>query len=212
MFYYPLYYTDTISIVSISITYLVSLHHNTCSYENKVAHLFSSTQHLLLLVLVSWSILARQTNAVWTLFIIGTLMLRVYKQLEKKSSDNNDNDDDDIELNISKQLFGFFSFLWKNKGFLIIQTWSLILPVIFFVVYVAYTGSIVVGHQSHHIPTLHLAMLTHALFLCTLIQLPLVLRNVMQCILSAFIIGKIISINHNSIMKMTHLLSCFCYL
>jgi hypothetical protein len=66
-------------------------------------------------------------------------MLRVYKQLKKKSSDNNDNDDDD-ELNISKQLLGFLSFLWKIKGFLIIQTWSLILPVIFFVVYVAYTG------------------------------------------------------------------------
>ena len=188
MFYYPLYYTDTISIVSISITYLVSLHHKTCSDHKNMTHLFTFTQHLLLLILVSWSILARQTNAVWILFIIGTLMLRVHKQLEKNYCD----DDNDVKLNnIHKQLLRFLSFLWKNKGFLISQTWSLLIPVIFFVFYVAYTGSIVVGHKSHHVPTIHLAMLSHALFLCTLIQIPLVLRNITQCILST-IIGKII--------------------
>ena len=175
-------------------------------------HLFSFVQHLLLLVLVSWSILARQTNAVWTLFIIGTLMLRVHIQLEKKYCD----DDNDAKLNIHKQLLRFISFLWKNKGFLIVQTWSLLLPVIFFVFYVAYTGSIVVGHKSHHVPTLHLAMLSHALFLCTLIQIPLVLRNITQCILST-IIGKIIPPSIIIVsMSMTYLLwhhplSRFCY-
>ena len=36
-------------------------------------------------------------------------------------------------------------------------------------------GSIVLGHQEHHIPVLHLSMLTHMLCLTTLIQqLPMI--------------------------------------
>jgi len=189
LFYYPLYYTDTLSVVSISITYLASLHHNACKYHQKTV-LFSSIQHLLLLLLGSSSILSRQTNAVWMLFIIGTLMLRVHLQLEHSADDADDNNGNEWSI---KKLLGFLSFLWENKGYLIVQTWSLLLPVILFIIYVAYTGSIVVGHQSHHVPTLHLAMFTHALCLSTCTQIPLVLQNIIDSIRST---GKSISSIH----------------
>lgn len=87
-FYYFLYYTDTLSTFSLLLCYWVSTatltHHST--EKNKVtgtgtgSMLFSFLLQVLLLAAASLTILARQTNAVWVLFIAGTAMLHILQE------------------------------------------------------------------------------------------------------------------------------------
>ena len=78
--------------------------------------------------------MARQTNAVWLLFLAGTSMLH-------HVSVGGFIDD---ELSISR-VYLFIMYLWKNKGTLLGLTWPLLLPVLGFVGFVLHTGSIVLG-------------------------------------------------------------------
>lgn len=84
-------------------------------------------------------VLARQTNAVWLLFIAGTSMLHALIS----SGYYIDN-----TLTIEK-LCRFIYVLWQNKVTLLRRTWPLLVPVIVFAGYVVKTGSIVLGKFSY---------------------------------------------------------------
>lgn len=80
-------------------------------------------------------VLARQTNAVWLLFIAGTSMLQALISTGYYI---------DNTLTIEK-LCRFIYVLWQNKVTLLRRTWPLLVPVIVFAGYVVKTGSIVLG-------------------------------------------------------------------
>ena len=77
--YYFLYYTDTLSTLALLLCYWLSV---ASSHPNRPAHgvLSSFLDQLLLLASACVAILARQTNAVWVLFIAGTGMLRFLQE------------------------------------------------------------------------------------------------------------------------------------
>eukprot|EP01036_Dinobryon_divergens_P034806 gene34806-45019_t len=108
----------------------------------------------------------RQTNAVWLLFMIGTTMLH---SLEDRGLVRRD---EDFSL---KLLFRFLHSLWNEKHRLASLTWPLLVPVIFFAGFVVANGGIVVGDKSNHVPSLHFAMVAHALVIHGAISLPYII-------------------------------------
>jgi hypothetical protein len=71
--YYFLYYTDTLSTLSLLLCYWLT--EATRNYKKTATRLGSFFAQLLLLASASVAIMARQTNAVWVMFIAGTSML-----------------------------------------------------------------------------------------------------------------------------------------
>ena len=162
-FYYPLFYTDTASTLSICTVYLFSLLSDNGWFW-----------HILLVMISSISVLMRQTNAVWLLFIAGTSMISpLYTQQWLRLPMH------DVSFS---QLFEFIKALLYNIPSLLRHTWSLLLPVGLFIVFVINNdGHIVVGDQQHHRPVLHWAMPFH-LFVChTLVLFPEFLIDVWMC-------------------------------
>lgn len=92
--------------------------------------------------------MARQTNAVWLLFLAGTSML--HHLIHGGFHDD--------ELSFAR-FFSFVSYLWHNKGTLLSLTWPLLLPVVCFVGFVVKTGSIVLGEFVTVIAVLHVGYL-----------------------------------------------------
>ena len=72
-FYYFLYYTDTMSTLSILVCYWLTV--RSLNFQRTVS--VSVTDKLIILVSACVAILARQTNAVWVMFIAGTAMVHV---------------------------------------------------------------------------------------------------------------------------------------
>ena len=163
-FYYPLFYTDTASTLSICTAYLLSLTSNNGWFW-----------HLLLITIGSISILMRQTNAVWLLFIAGTSMISpLYTQQRLRLPMH------DVSFS---QLFEFIKALLNNIPSLLRHTWSLLLPVGMFIAFViANGGNIVVGDKQHHRPVLHWAMPLHLFASHTLILLPEFLTDIWMCV------------------------------
>jgi hypothetical protein len=128
------------------------------------------------------SVLARQTNAVWLMFMVGTDMLSCLKYLGEFQDD----------ILTAERILQFLCGVWKRKWELLQRLWPLLLPVAGFVLFVMKTGSIVLGTQStgctlkphlravmcvgdkeNHKPVLHFAMLAHALFLIAAVTAPI---------------------------------------
>ena len=128
-FYYFLYYTDTLSTTTLVLVYYLSLK---CSAKSGAA---TWLQQISLLVVSSACILARQTNAVWLLFIAGTHMLE-HISVHAGFEDN--------ELSFTR-IYLFLLHLWRGKSQLLNSTWPMLLPVLGFVGFVLKTGSIVLG-------------------------------------------------------------------
>lgn len=80
--------------------------------------------------------LARQTNAVWLMFLVGTDMLRYLSAVGEFQDDS---------LNLG-QLVRFLLALWRRRRELLLRTWPLLLPVVAFAAFVLKTGSIVLGN------------------------------------------------------------------
>lgn len=160
-FYYFLYYTDTLSISTLVLTYTLSL-----DTPNRNTNSFKWTMKEIVIFMVSLiSILMRQTNAVWILFIAGTRMLAILQQ-KKLFSDNTD------ISNILPLSWNFILVLIRNAPELLLNTISLLIPVFLFLVFVIFNGSIVVGDKEHHEPVFHIAMLLHMLFVTGLLVSP----------------------------------------
>jgi hypothetical protein len=84
------------------------------------------------------SVLARQTNAVWLMFLVGTDMLSCLTYLGEFQDD----------VLTAERILQFFCGLWKRKWELLQRLWPLLLPVAGFALFVVKTGSIVLGMQS----------------------------------------------------------------
>eukprot|EP01041_Mallomonas_annulata_P007263 gene7263-14808_t len=153
-FYYFLYYTDTISTVSIAACYLASL---SCPHrvENtKIPTWSGVARWLLLLSTASAAILSRQTNAVWVLFIAGERVLFLLKS-QKLFVDG------PLSLDLLTRLSHSLSMFRFPLLTVLGDVSPLLLPVAAFALFVAINGSVVLGDKANHQPTLHPAMLLH---------------------------------------------------
>jgi hypothetical protein len=77
----------------------------------------------------------RQTNAVWLIFFASIIVLKRFECLGIYN---------DKSFSFSK-FFQLIIELFKNIPIIIMDTWSLLLPVILFISFVFYNGSVVVG-------------------------------------------------------------------
>lgn len=106
------------------------------------------------------AILARQTNVLWILFCIGIACEKDFSFQFKKNDDG------------FKQLAAFAIYLIHNISSIVKKLWSLILPVILFLMFVYVNGGIVVGDKENHIPTIHFAMVSHCLAIIGFLSFP----------------------------------------
>lgn len=74
----------------------------------------------------------RQTNAVWLLFIFGTLALNLLKASCP-------------DVDSSWSIVWFIKTLWLRKYMLIKYCWAILVPVLAFVGFVLFNGGIVLG-------------------------------------------------------------------
>jgi len=155
-FYFMLYYTDTLSTLSLMATaYLAPT-----TSSGQFAKLTS-------LLAATLTILVRQTNAVWVLFIAGTTMLESIT-----ASGFISNDDFTIGL-----VLRFVYCLWLKKLQIVNLTWSLLIPVIGFLIFVIVNGGVVVGDKENHQPVQHFAMAAHAIVIYGMISTPYVIAE-----------------------------------
>lgn len=156
-FYFGLYYTDTFSTAMVLLL-LYYLNANFFVGNNNFQ--MSFFQHIAALIFATMAILARQTNVLWILFCIG---IACEKDFSFQSKTNEDG---------FKQLVAFAIYLVRNIGFIIKKYWSLMLPVIIFLMFVYINGGIVVGDKENHVPTVHFAMISHCLAIIGLLSFP----------------------------------------
>jgi hypothetical protein len=164
IFYYSLFYTDTLSTTTLVATYWLCLRQSNAAsppstspvslvgqvslllVRCKCDQMFSCSIHwvnvssyLLRMQAASLCVLARQTNAVWLLFFAGTDMLQSLVAVQAIR--------DDTALSPGS-LVGFIGALWRHKLVLLRRTWPLLLPVLGFAGFVIKTGSIVLGTST----------------------------------------------------------------
>mmetsp|Transcript_27948 Transcript_27948/g.46954 ORF Transcript_27948/g.46954 Transcript_27948/m.46954 type:complete len:511 (-) Transcript_27948:144-1676(-) len=195
-FYYFLFYTDTLSTTTLVATYALSMAHthktvppavkasySSSSSSNRNGNSSSSTisghtasvkkhsmeppsilYQLLILGCATLCLFARQTNAVWLMFIAGTRMLHLLEQGGAIK-------DDSIS---ASHVIHFIVQLWQNKFYLLRHTGAFLLPVVGFLVFIYYNGSIVLGDKEHHEPVFHLAMLVHMLCISSVLISPVI--------------------------------------
>lgn len=82
----------------------------------------------------------RQTNAVWLIFFASIIVLKRFECLEIYN-------DNFFSFN---KLFQLIIELFKNIPIIILDTWSLLFPVILFICFVIYNGSVVVGNYHYY--------------------------------------------------------------
>ncbi len=88
--------------------------------------------------------MARQTNAVWVMFVAGTNMLSSVRGASSSSGRNSGGARSDVTPSL-RQLVEFVRQLWQHKVSLVHQNWSLLLAVAAFVAFVVKNGGIVLG-------------------------------------------------------------------
>ena len=158
-FYYPLYYTDTVSITSIVGVYYCTLQLMTNPSLRNQGLVFLGA---------CGSICMRQTNAVWVCFCLGIMIQHVlitHRIIDK-------------EQGVLSAAWSVCSRLPAAMGVLLHPgsgVPALLLPVLGFATFILgwNEGSIVVGDKSHHRATLHPAMLLHAALLLAGVMLSL---------------------------------------
>jgi hypothetical protein len=146
-FYYFVYYTDTIS--SLSIVMLIysaqfSLLQRTSSSVTTIQQIATSIPvrtHATLFILSSFAILCRQTNAIWVMFCIGIVMLSTLVSCGLYNPSPT--------LTAATTL-SFLQSLLLNLPSLLQLCFSLLLPVLLFLLFIFgfNGGSIVVGQLS----------------------------------------------------------------
>mmetsp|Transcript_19534 Transcript_19534/g.18868 ORF Transcript_19534/g.18868 Transcript_19534/m.18868 type:complete len:540 (+) Transcript_19534:194-1813(+) len=189
-FYYFLYYTDTASTLSVVMVYYLAFQPSNqedrvketknlnkydgikkskiMGYKAKDLLRYSSYQ-ILLLIASCVSVLIRQTNAIWLLFIAGTMML---SHLEQKNIFR-----DSPVISIEK-ISDFLLKLLRNSSYLLLVTWPILVPIVFFAAFVLFNKGIVVGDKDHHQPVVHMSMPLHACGILTLLLLPIIIDDV----------------------------------
>lgn len=182
-FYFPLYYTDTLSTTSIVVMYYYTLRYAPRT-DSSGPSVFDSVR---LTVVCSGSVLMRQTNVIWVCFCLGISIIEVLLTHGViKSRDN-----------ILGALHGvFFRYPGRSLHVLFVNgtrlltaevepsrgpgqgksggqpdplatglIYPFLLPILGFLLFIKLgnEGSIVLGDKSHHVATLHPANLCHCL-------------------------------------------------
>ena len=133
-FYYCLYYTDVLSTMTfISLYYVTTEYYSIVPKSPTTSTLVAS---LVLIILSALSILSRQTNAVWILYLIGVVIL---KRFEDESS-NNTKESNNIRL-----IFKFIKYMFQNIPLLFSLILPFLIPVLAFVYFVFVNKGVVVG-------------------------------------------------------------------
>lgn len=126
-FFIFLYYTDTVSTLFVLSTWLALL----------------KKKYILSGIFSACSILMRQTNAVWTVYLVGWELANM--AMDKKRGE-------------TLTLGAFIRFLWADGVMHHVQTfWIHILSVVSFAWFVIHNGGIVLGDKEHHVPVTHWA-------------------------------------------------------
>ena len=177
LFYYFLYYTDTASVVSITMLYMEfkkaiidldsksrrnnvritrSSHNNIISGSNLPS--ISMWQFFKLYIFSSTAILMRQTNIVWVAFIGATGVLD-YLKVEVTNGPISS-----LTMYFHS-IFMFIKSLWTKKIEIFSFLLPLLLPCIACMFFVIMNGSIVLGDKDNHTPVVHLSMMLHPLLI-----------------------------------------------
>jgi len=174
-FFYTLFYTDTLSILTMLTTYYLAI-------RRRKLFCCTATHEFLLFLSSACAILARQTNAVWIMFIIGTEMVEylvLHKQLPRS---------EDSQAVSHTELITIFVYkITDNLISIVLRFSSMLISILCFVSFVYFNGGIVVGKKyypryrysvlyfflsfykkylkvgdkENHRPTFHPAMLLH---------------------------------------------------
>lgn len=177
-FYYFLYYTDTAAILLLVLTYTSVQMRKKKQSEGNSNHSkgvlrFADSNSIILLFLSGFCILARQTNAAWIVFMGGELALWRLKLDLKLDRDNKQ--EGELSFPYLKKLSALF---YKRFPELIQLVWPLVIPVVLFLCFVKWNGSIVVGDKEHHKASFsHWAMPLHMLTIAALLFLPTYVCN-----------------------------------
>ena len=126
--------------------------------------------------LSSLAVLVRQTNAVWLLFLVGSLMLAELSRIGvfvyvADSAGGLWFRDRDVTLRELRALLRALASHWAQ---LLRLSWPLLLPVLGLALFVltANGGSLVLGDKEQHTPRMHGAMLAYLCGLHALFMLP----------------------------------------
>ncbi|XP_031343660.1 putative Dol-P-Glc:Glc(2)Man(9)GlcNAc(2)-PP-Dol alpha-1,2-glucosyltransferase [Photinus pyralis] len=159
-FFSHVYYTDVLSITFILLASIA---------QKKNNHIMASLYGAL-------SVMMRQTNIVWVVFLLGQYALKQFLvHLKKKHSDICISDLAPLQRhlkvqNILRNLFSKSHQFWTN-----IATYILVLAA--FVLFIFMNGSIVVGDKSAHTASLHVPQLFYFLVFCLIFGWPYFVRE-----------------------------------
>lgn len=173
-FYYFLYYTETLSTVSLVMTYymviLVDSNLAEKSNDNSVQKIFrGSVLHTLFMFLAaSATILVRQTNAIWVVFFCGVRALHIFSKHGKF---------EDGELNMAN-LCKFIRCLTSMRMQVLACILPAMLPVAAFLVFVVYNKGVVVGDRVNHSSAVHTAMPLHMFAIYVMVLSPVILAEI----------------------------------
>ena len=152
-FYIFLYYTDLLSLFTVLLS----------------VHLYLNNNLKLSGVVCTASVLTRQTNIVWCIFLLGWSVIHkytVFSTLVVQSNSNNNQPQQSIQLlhptQWSQLLPAFINLIrlcLNNFITIIKQHATYMLCILCFIVFVQYNGSIVVGDKTNHSASLHVVQL-----------------------------------------------------
>lgn len=163
-FYYFIYYTDTTSTFFLLLVYYLSIKRRREYQIVKESRVKFIVMSIATFVAAIMAVLMRQTNAIWILFIAGTIVID-----DLKRSDNYQ--DTWSNFNV-KGFFELLSMFFRNMKQLIYYSMPLLLPVLSFIIFICYNGSIVLGDKENHEISIHFAMPLHMLFIASCILYP----------------------------------------
>lgn len=149
-FFTFLYYTDVGSTFFVLLMYLLSLH----------------DQHLLASFAGAVSIIFRQTNIIWVIFVAGSTAVRtLHPQVTKLTKDNK---------NVPEPFYFLYSFL-NNLVLMIYTLYSYGLVVVGFIGFIVVNKGIVVGDRSSHEACLNFPQLFYFLSFTLFFSSPILL-------------------------------------
>ncbi len=163
-FYYFIYYTDTASTFFLLLVYYLSIKRHCENQKDKGSRVKYIVLSISTFIAAIMAVLMRQTNAIWILFIAGNFVID-----DIKRSDNYQ--DTWTNFNV-KGFFELLSMFFRNMKQLVYNSIHLLLPVLFFIIFICYNGSIVLGDKENHEISLHFAMPLHMLFIASCILYP----------------------------------------
>ncbi|KAK9789925.1 hypothetical protein WJX73_006242 [Symbiochloris irregularis] len=147
-FFIFFYYTDVGSLTFTMAGYLAALH----------------KRSFLAAALAGASVLFRQTNAVWAVFIlVAAVSQRCFRQERAKWRD----------APLETQIVQLIKYCWQHKGGLLLEVGPLASVPLAFAAFVVWNGGVVVGDKGNHQASPHLMQPLYFVLFCALALYPI---------------------------------------